>query len=133
MQEVDERQTKAVELYLQGKSREEAMLEAGYAPSYVERWHSTFLEREPVASYVRAVVSERVGMEDWRWWTMLRHFVERAPGEEVADRDWLKGMEMLGYAKGIMKRDSSKTPRVPINIHIHRKEEVIEVDSKRVD
>lgn len=127
-----ERTKKALDLYVQGTPIRDAMLEAGYAKGYVEHWHKAFLDRPMVQQMLKDMVTQAAGLcvEDWR--AKIAWLVSKLPKGDPSFRDWLKGMEMYGYHTGELRRDTSSRTTVPINIHIHKKEEVIEVEGKEV-
>jgi len=124
--------TKTLDLYLSGRPIKDAMIEGGYSELYAEKIHKDWLGLPAVADRMKAMVGAAAGIGPERWDQMMKWAVEHQPPNGIPWLNWFKGMEMIGYGLGRIRRDAGKTPTVPINIHIHREREPI-IDIKRED
>ena len=129
--EDEEKVMKALDLYLSGRPVKEAMIEGGYSQLYAQRLYKDWLGLPAVADRMKAMVGMAAGIGPERWDLMMRWYVEHRPPKDISFRDWLEGMKTIGFGLGKIKRDGGKAATVPINIHIHREREVIDV--KRED
>jgi len=128
-----ERMTKAIDLYFRGRSPKNAMLDAGYERSYADKFHHDWLEFPSVKEKMRELVGFYSGMSREQWQMKMQECAELDPRQkEITFKDWLKTMELIGGGLGLTRKDSSSHPTVPINIHIHREEVVIEAEGKVV-
>jgi len=129
----EEKMTKALDLYFRGRRLRDAMLDAGYHETYVSASYRGWLELKPVKEKMAEMVGFASGISRERWQTMMQECVELDPKKkEISFKDWLKGMELIGGGLGLTKKDSTSHPTVPINIHIHRDETVIDMEGKTV-
>ena len=129
----EDRMTKALDLFLRGRSPKHAMLDAEYKPSYVAKFHRDWLNFPEVKEKLEEMVGFSSGISRPRWQTMMQECAELSvENKEISRKDWLKAMELVGGGLGLTRKDSSSHPTVPINIHIHREDVVIEAEGKVV-
>lgn len=129
----EEKMTKALDLFLRGRSPKHAMLDAGYKDSYVAKFHRDWLGFPSVKEKLEELVGFSSGLSRPRWQMMMQECAELSVEKgEISRKDWLKTMELTGGGLGLTRKDSSSHPTVPINIHIHREEVVIEAEGKVV-
>ena len=128
-----EKMTKALDLFLRGRPVKDAMLDAGYEESYAAKYHRDWLGFPTVKEALEALVGFSSGISRPRWQTMMQECAELSvENKEISRKDWLKAMELVGGGLGLTRKDSSSHPTVPINIHIHREDVVIEGGGKVV-
>ena len=133
MSKDEDRMTKALDLHFRGRPVKHAMLDAGYEKSYVAKFHHDWLGFPSVKEKRKEMVGFYSGISRERWQMMMQECAELDPkSKEITFKDWLKAMELIGGGLGLTRKDSSSYPRVPINIHIHREETVIEAEAKVV-
>ena len=129
----EERMTRAIDLHFRGRPIKHAMLDAGYEKSYVAKFHRDWLDFPSVQEKRKELVGFYSGMSRERWQMMMQELAELDPRKkEITFKDHLKAMELIGGGLGLTRKDSSSHPTVPINIHIHREDVVIEAEGKVV-
>ena len=109
------------------------MAEAGYSRKYVEVYHKEYFDRPGVRELMKNVTTLAAGLSPEGWRAKLAWIIGLEPGKEIPWPPYIKAMEMYGYNTGEIHKDSSKRPTVPINIHIHKKEEIIDVRGEQVE
>lgn len=128
-----EKMTKALDLFLRGRPVKDAMLDADYKETYVAKYHRDWLGFPAVKEKLEEIVGFSSGISRPRWQAMMQECAELSvEDKEISRKDWLKAMELVGGGLGLTRKDSSSHPTVPINIHIHREEVVIEAEGKVV-
>jgi phage terminase small subunit len=125
---LNHREFRLVEEYLKGKPPIQAAVAAGYSPTTARVKAHNMLKRPHIRAEIQRRTTEATGITPDYIMHSVHDLAMGAKSEQVRLGAW----KLLGQHHGLWERGATKRT-VPINIHFHRKEEVIEVDGREVD